>query len=326
MSSRPCLAITRKLPQAVERRAALSYDVRANELDLFLDHAAMIAHAQGADALLACAADRLPAITIEALPDSVRMIATFSVGVDHIDLDAARRRGIVVANTPDVLTEATAEIALLLMVGAARRASEGERVMRAGPGSPEAWSGWAPTQMLGRSLSGKRLAILGMGRIGRAVAQRARAFGMTISYHNRTRLFPPLEQDADWRASAEELLVEADFLSLHCPATPETHHWLDARRIEFLPPAAIVVNTARGVVVDDAALIAALRCGRIAAVGLDVYEGEPRIHPGYRTLNNCFLLPHLGSATIETRNAMGFRALDNLDAFFQGRTPMDRVS
>ena len=291
-----------------------------------LDTAALTARCIGAEALVVCPADPMPAETIAALPDSVRILASFSVGTDHIDLAAARSRGLMVTNTPDVLTDATAEIALLLMLGAARRAVEGERLARAAPGTPEAWSGWTPTQLLGRQLSGKRLAILGMGRIGRAVAERARAFGLRIHYSNRSRLPPELERGAVFHADADEMLRIADVLTLHCPATAETKGWLDGRRIGLMPPGAILVNTARGALVEDCALIAALESGRLFAAGLDVYAGEPDLHPGYRALPNVFLLPHLGSATVETRNAMGWRALDNLDAFFAGREPPDRVA
>lgn len=326
MSDRPVVVVTRRLPAAVEARLEQDYIACLNHDDKPDDAAGLVARArsagdQGADAVLACAADRLPGALIAALPATVRLIATFSVGTDHIDLEAARRRGIVVINTPDVLTDATAEIALLLLLGAARRAGEGERMIRAGT-----WTGWTPTQMLGIQVTGKRLAILGMGRIGQAVAKRARAFDMTIHYANRHRLPPDLEQGAVFHADADTMLAHADFLSLHCPSTPETRGWLNAGRLDRLPSRAVVVNTARGNVVDDAALIAALASGRIAAAGLDVFEGEPNLNPAYRDLPNTFLLPHLGSATVETRDAMGFRAIDNLDAFFAGREPPDRVA
>ena len=325
MQPRYTVALSRRLPAAVEARAARDYALRTNPDDGALDGPALTRHAEGADGLLVCPADRLPAPLIAALPPSVRILATFSVGTDHIDLKAAAARGLVVTNTPDVLTDATAEIAILLMLAAARRAGEGERVARTPPGAPGGWTGWTPTQLLGQQVTGKRLAILGMGRIGQAVAVRARAFGMTIHYSNRRRLPPDQEQGAVFHADPEDLLSHADFLSLHCPATAETRHWLDARRLALLPRNAVVVNTARGAVVDDEALIAALRTGRVFAAGLDVYENEPNLHPGYRTLDNAVLLPHLGSATVETRDAMGFRALDNLDAFFSGREPPDRV-
>ncbi|MEI6559738.1 MAG: D-glycerate dehydrogenase [Rhodospirillaceae bacterium] len=323
--SRQTVVLSRKLPPEVETEAASRYILRSNPDDLPLDGATLAARCAGAAALVVCPADRMTAAVIAALPDSVRLLATYSVGTDHIDLAAARARGLVVVNTPDVVTEATAEIALLLMLGAARRAVEGERLARAARGSTGAWTGWAPTQLLGRQLSGKRLAVLGMGRIGQAVAARARAFGMSIHYSNRRRLPPDLEAGAVYHADAEEMLAVADVLTLHCPATAETRHWLDGRRLGLMPPGAIVINTARGTVVDDSALIAALTSGRLFAAGLDVYEGEPNLDPGYQALPNVFLLPHLGTATRETRNAMGWRALDNLDAAFAGREPPDRV-
>ncbi|KAA1055136.1 2-hydroxyacid dehydrogenase [Azospirillum argentinense] len=321
-ASRPVLLVTRRLPEAVEARAARDFDARLNPQDRALSGAdiAALAAETGAEGILCTAGDRLDATAIAALPEEVRIVATFSVGTDHIDLNAAKARGLIVTNTPDVLTDATADIALLLMLGAARRASEGERMIRAG-----AWSGWTPTQLLGTHLGGKRLGIIGMGRIGQAVAQRARAFGMTIHYSNRRRLPAEQEAGAVYHADPEAMLAVCDVLSLHFPATPETTHWLNAERIERLPLGAIVVNTARGSVVDDEALIAALASGRLAAAGLDVFENEPNLHAGYRGLENAFLLPHLGSATVETRNAMGFRALDNLDAVFAGAAAPDRV-
>lgn len=325
-AARPVVLVSRRLPEAVEARLAAGFEARLNPTDTPIGAAAWPEAAAAADALLVCPADRLDAAVIAALPASVRMVATFSVGFDHIDLAAARQRGLVVTNTPDVVTEATAEITLLLILGAARRAGEGERTMRAAPGSAEAWTGWAPTQLLGLQLTGRRLGILGMGRIGQAVAHRAHAFGLAIHYHNRRRLPAEREGDAVYHAEAEDLLGVADVLSLHCPASPDRLGWLNAERIALLPHPCLVVNTARGSLVDDDALIAALAAGRVSAAGLDVYAGEPSIHPGYRRLPNTFLLPHLGTATLETRTAMGLRALDNLDAFFAGRTPPDRVA
>jgi len=321
MPSRPAVLVTRKLPDAVTKRLLVTYKARTNAEDNLYSAADLLAKAAGADALLPCPTDKLTAEVIDALPDSVRIISTFSVGHEHIDLDRARRRGIVVTNTPDVLTDATADIALLLILGAARRAHEGEAMVR-----QAGWGAWAPTGMLGIHVTGKRLGILGMGRIGQAVAQRARGFNMTIHYSNRRRLPAELEHGANYHASADEMLPNCDFLSINTPATPETYHFLDERRIGLLPDGAVVVNTARGTVVDDAALIAALKSGKLAAAGLDVFEGEPNINPAYRPLTNTFLLPHLGSATHETRNAMGFKCLDNLDAFFAGREPPDRVA
>lgn len=321
MQGKPVILCTRRFPDAVEKRLRRDYAPRLNASDAPLPAAALAAWAEGCDALLVTPTDRIDASVIAALPDSVRAIATFSVGYEHIDVEAAKARGIIVTNTPGVLTEATAEIALLLMLGAARRAPEGERMMRT-----DAWTGWAPTQLLGTQLTGKRLGILGMGRIGQTVAAMARALGMEIHYHNRRPVPAEAAGDAAYHATAEGLLRVAQVLSIHCPATPETRKLIDAERLALLPEGAIVVNTARGAIIDDDALIAALQGGHIAAAGLDVFEGEPAIHPGYRDLPNVFLLPHLGSATVETRNAMGFKALDNLDAIFAGRPPPDSLT
>jgi lactate dehydrogenase-like 2-hydroxyacid dehydrogenase len=311
--------ITRRLPAPVEARASRDYDVRPNADDRPFGPADWSSRAAGADAVLCVASDRVDRAAVESLPASVRAIATFSVGYNHVDLAAAAARGIVVTNTPDVLTEATADVAMLLLLGAARRAGEGEALMRA-----RAWTGWTPTQLLGTHLGGKRLGILGLGRIGGAVARRAVAFGMEVHYlSSREKAVPgvPLVR----HASEDTFWPACQFLSVHVPLAPATRGLLDATRIARLPHGAIVVNTARGEVVDDEALLAALRSGHVAAAGLDVYAGEPDVHPGYAALPNTFLLPHLGSATHETRCAMGFRALDNLDAVFAGREPRDRV-
>lgn len=321
MPTRPVVFVTRRLPDAVTERLQKSYEARLNPEDRILSAAEIVEGSAGADALIVTPADKVTAELIAKLPGSIRAIATFSVGYEHVALDAAKARGMVVTNTPEVLTDATADIALLLMLGAARRAHEGEAIVRDG-----SWKSWATTFMLGTHMTGKRLGILGMGRIGQAVAKRARGFDMTIHYSNRRRLAPELEQGAIFHADPNELLPHSDFLSINCPASPETHHFLNAERIAKLPDGAVVVNTARGAVVDDEALIAALKSGKVAAAGLDVYENEPNLNPGYRPLKNTFLLPHLGSATVETRNAMGFKCLDNLDAFFAGKAPPDRVA
>lgn len=318
---KPRILVTRKLPDAVEARLARDYDATFNPTDSVFDGARLATESAGHDGILVCSTEKLPAAVIEKLPPEVRIVATFSVGHDHIDIAAARARGLAVTNTPDVLTDATADTTLLLLLAAARRAHEGERMVR-----EDRWGRWEPTGMLGVHVTGKRLAILGMGRIGRAVAQRARGFEMEIHYNNRSRLTPELEQGAIFHEDPEELLSVADFLSINCPATKETHHFLNADRIARMPDGAVVVNTARGSIVHDDSLIAALTSGKLAAAGLDVFENEPNIHPGYRDLPNCFLLPHIGSATKETRDAMGFRALDNLDAFFAGKPPRDRIA
>ncbi len=317
---KPNLLVTRLLPEAVMERIAQNYRAENNLEDIALTAGEIIEKSQDKEALLVCPTDKVDANLIKGLPDSIKIIATFSVGHEHIDIKAAKERGIVVSNTPDVLTDCTADIALLLMLGAARRATENNDYLRAG-----AWNGWKPTFMLGTEMTGKRLGIFGMGRIGQAVAKRARAFDMTIHYHNRSRLPADLEQGAIFHDSPEGLLGFSDFLSLHCPATPETIKFLTEARLNMLPDGAVVVNTARGTVVDDDALIAALKSGKVAAAGLDVFDGEPNFNKGYLDLPNAFLLPHIGSATVETRNAMGFRALDNLDAFFAGHPPKDKL-
>ena len=321
MGSKPKVVVTRKLPEAVQARLRRDYDPHFNADDHVYSSDELIALADGADALMPCHSEHLSGAVIARLPDSVKAIANFSVGVDHVDLDAAKSRGIIVTNTPDVLSDATAEIALLLMLGAARRAAEGDRLIRA-----RQWRLWSPAFMVGTQITGKTLGIIGMGRVGQVTARRARGFDMVIHYHNRRRVPAEIEQGAVYHESVESLMGACDVLSLHCPATPETRNLINAERIELLRPGVILVNTARGALIDDQALQAALRSGRVAAAGLDVYNDEPDIHPGYRELDNTFLLPHIGSATRETRDAMGFRALDNLDAIFAGRAPGDRVA
>ncbi len=321
MSGKPTLLVTRKLPEAVIERAARDYEARLNPEDRLYGPDEVVERAQGCDAILCCSSEKFTAELIARLPESVRAVATFSVGTEHIDLEAAKARGLMVSNTPEVLTDSTADITMLVLLGAARHAFEGLRMVHA-----DKWTGWTPTQLLGVHVTGKRLGILGMGRIGRAVARRARGFEMEIHYHNRNRLPAEREAGARYHAEAEAMLGHCDFLSINCPATPETHHFLDARRIALLPDRAVVTNTARGAIVDDEALIAALKSGKLAAAGLDVFEGEPTLHPGYRDLPNVFILPHMGSATRETRDAMGFKCLDNLDALFAGRVPPDRVA
>jgi lactate dehydrogenase-like 2-hydroxyacid dehydrogenase len=320
MASRPVVLVTRKLPQAVEERLRCDYEPRFNAEDRLYSTDELIARAAGAQAILACHTEHLAADVIARLPESVRAIANFSVGVDHVDLAAAKGRGITVTNTPDVLADATAELTILLMLGAARRASEGERLVRAGE-----WKTWSPSFMVGIQVTGKRLGIIGMGRVGQVTAKRARGFDMKIHYYNRKRLAPEHAAGAIYYENVEALLPHCDFLALHCPATPETRGLLNAKRIALLPDGAIVVNAARGSIVDEGALVSALKSGKLAAAGLDVYDNEPNINPEFRALANTFLLPHIGSATRETRDAMGFRALDNLDAIFVGREPRDRV-
>ena len=317
---KPVILVTRKLPEAVEQRLERDYDPRLNPDDRLYNKDKIIELAEGADAILPCHTEHMSADVIGRLPDSIRAIANFSVGFDHVDLEAARTRGIIVTNTPDVLSDATAELTILLMLGAARRASEGERLVRSG-----GWKDWSPSFMVGTQMTGKRLGIIGLGRVGQVTALRARGFGMEIHYHDLGRLPPEAETGAVFHQSVEDLLPQCDFLAIHCVANPETEGLLNAERLALLPGGAIVVNAARGAIVDDDALIEALKSGRLKAAGLDAYNNEPNIHPGYKELTNVFLMPHIGSATAETRDAMGFRALDNLDAIFAGGEPKDRV-
>ena len=319
--AKPVLLVTRRLPPAVEARAGRGYDARLNPEDVPRNGADIVRLAEGAAAILCCPAERLDAAAVTALPNTVRVIATYSVGYDHIAVEAAAARGITVCNTPGVLSVATGETAMLLILAAARRAGEGERLVRSGQ-----WQGWAPTQLIGTQVSGKRLGIFGMGRIGREVARMARAFDMEVHYRDQARLPAELEQGAIFHASDESFLRQCQVLSLNAPGGASTHHWLNAERIALLPQGAVVVNAARGTLVDDAALIAALHGGQVGYAGLDVYDGEPMVNPGYFGLHNVVLLPHLGSATVETRDAMGFLALDGIDAVLAGRTPPNAIS
>lgn len=324
--AKPTVLVTRKLPDSVEARLASLFDARLNPADdpWPRDGGEIVRRAavSGAAGILCAAGDAMNAQTIAALPPSVRIVATFSVGTDHIDLDAARARGLIVTNTPEVLSFATAEVAFTLMLMAARRAGEGERLVRAG-----AWTGWAPTQLMGITLQGKTLGILGFGRIGRELATMARGMGMKIHYRNRSRIAPELEQGAVFHDNDDSFLAAIDVLSMHIPGGEATRKWLNAERIAKLKPGALVVNTGRGTTVDDAALVAALTSGHVRAAGLDVYDDEPAVFPGYLGLENVALLPHLGSATIETRDAMGARCIENLEALLiKGQNPPHRAA
>lgn len=321
MDEKPVVVVGRKLPEAVEARLARDYRPKFNEADQVYTADDLVRLCADAQAIVAAHSEHLTADVIARLPEPFKIIANYSVGVDHVDLKAAKARGIVVTNTPDVLSDATAEIAMLCMLGAARRASEGDRLIRSG-----GWKTWSPAFMVGTQVTGKRFGIIGMGRVGLVAAARARGFDMEIHYYNRRRLEPAQEQGAVYHDSVEDLLPHCDVLSLHCPTTPETTNLMNEERLALLPDGAILVNTARGAVVDEAALMHALRSGKLAAAGLDVFKNEPNIDPAFFEIENTFLLPHIGSATKETRDAMGFRALDNLDAFFTGRAPRDRVA
>lgn len=306
--------VTRRFPDAVEKRLQNDYDLVLNESDSPLSVDDFATQSIGCDAIMASPTENLNAETINNLPDTIKIISTFSVGYDHIDVTAANARGIIVTNTPDVLTDATADIAMLCLLGAARQAQASEKSLRNGD-----WGRWMPRGYLGTHMTGKRLGILGMGRIGEATARRAKGFDMTIHYHNRRPVDSADNLGAIYHDTIESLLKVSDFLSINCPLTPETHHVINKERISLMPDGAIVVNTARGPVIKDEDLISVLKSGKLAAAGLDVFEGEPNINPAYLELENVFLVPHIGSATHETRNAMGFKCLDNLDAYFAGK-------
>lgn len=316
--SKPRLWVTRRLSDATLERAARDYDVVINHDDTPGTAAQIIAASAAFDAILPCHSEHFNAEVVAQLDPRLKIVANHSVGVDHCDLPALRAAGITVTNTPDVLSDATAEIAMLLMLGAARHAVAGDRIVRSG-----AWDSWSPAFMVGKQVTGACLGIIGMGRVGRAFAAKARGFDMDVHYYNRSELSPELAPGATYHATVDSLLGVADFLSLHCPATPETTNLMNAERFALLPQGAVIVNTARGALVDEDALLAALQSGRVAAAGLDCFKVEPGGNPAFAGHENIFMLPHIGSATRQTRDAMGFRALDNLDAFFAGETPRD---
>ncbi len=305
--------ITRRLPEAVEARANTDYEVVQHADDHQMSTDEIVAQAKDVDALLITITDKMREDVIMALPEHIKSISTFSIGFDHIDLEAAKARGIKVGNAPNGVTIATAEIAMLLILGSARRAAEGERMVRT-----DSWPGWAPLQLVGQRLDGKKLGIYGFGRIGQALAQRARGFDMEIHYHDIVRQPEEKEKGAIFHDSLDSLLSVSQFFSINAPSTPETRYFFNEETIAKMPQGAVVVNSARGDLVNDDDLIAALKSGRLSYAGLDVFAGEPNINPAYRDLDNTFLLPHLGSAAIEARNQMGYEALENLDAFFAG--------
>jgi len=318
--TRPKLWITRKLSDATLERAKRDYDTIINLDDGLSTDDEIVAMSAQVDAIIPCHSERFNADIAARLDPRLKIIANHSVGVDHCDLPALKARGIAVTNTPDVLSDATAEIAMLLMLGAARHAVEGDHLVRSGK-----WDFWSPSFMVGKQVTGARLGIVGMGRVGQAFARKARGFDMEIHYYNRTRLPADQEFGATYHNSIDSLLPVSDFLSLHCPATPETTGLMNAERFAQLPEGAVIVNTARGALVDEAALLDALGSGRLAAAGLDCFVTEPGGNPAFAPHRNIFMLPHIGSATVRTRDAMGFRALDNLDAFFNGETPKDKL-
>lgn len=320
--SRPRVTVTRALPQAIEARMSELFDVVLNESDLAMDRAALAAAMADADVFVPTVTDRIDAELIAAAPDRLRLIANYGAGVGHIDLKAARERGVTVTNTPGVLTEDTADMAMALILAAPRRLIEGDKLVRSGE-----WTGWRPTGMRGHRIGGKKLGILGMGRIGQAVAQRARAFGLQIHYHNRHRIPEVAEAQlgATFHADLDSMLEAVDILTIHTPHTQTTDGLIDARRLDLLGPQGWLINTARGEIVDPEALVAALEAGRIAGAGLDVYVDEPAVDPRLIALDNVVLLPHLGSATFEGREAMGVKVVANIRSWVDGHRPPDQV-
>jgi lactate dehydrogenase-like 2-hydroxyacid dehydrogenase len=320
----PKILLTRRWPSEVEHYLSQRYDVTVNEKDVPLNAAALLAAVSSYDAICPTVTDKMSAEIISGANVRVKILGNYGVGVSHIDLQAARSAGVVVTNTPNVLTEATAEIALLLMLMIARRGGEGERQVRDGK-----WDGWAPTRMIGADVTGKTLGLVGFGRIGQATAQKAHhGFGMKILYSARKPASAEVEAQTggEYCASLDEMLEKSDFVSLHCPGGAENRHLIDAARLDRMKRTAFLINTARGEVVDEEALANALRNRVIAGAGLDVYEHEPRVPEAFLGLDNVVLLPHLGSATLETRVAMGMRVAENLERFFAGLEPNDRVA
>jgi len=314
------ILITRRLLRACEEKASKIFDAKLNGNDELYSQSKLIELSQGCDAILTSLTDKMDKDTINKLPESIKVISNFAVGFGNIDLKAAKDRDIIITNTPDVLTDATAEIAILLILGAARRASEGIEYAK-----NSNWK-WSADFLIGKQLTGARLGVLGMGRIGRAVAKLAKAFGMIIHYHNRSKLSPELEDGAIYHNSIKSLFSVSDFLSINCPATKETVNIINKETLEYFPTGAIITNSARGDMIDDDAMIDALTRRKIYAIGLDVYKNEPNLNPGYLKIKDAFILPHLGSATKETRTAMANLAIDNLEEFFQTGKCINRVN
>jgi lactate dehydrogenase-like 2-hydroxyacid dehydrogenase len=312
--------VTRRLLIENEEKLKDLFDVNLNKDDKIYSPQEIIDGSKNYDGILSSVSDPINAETISKLSSSIKIIANGAVGFGNIDFKAARQRGIAVTNTPDVLTDATADIQILLLLGASRKAYEGRLAAET-----QNWK-WSWDFLLGKQMSNKRLGIIGMGRIGRAVAKRAKAFNMEIHYHNRSKLKPELENGAIFHKELRSLLEKSDFLSINCPATPETKKLINKETLKYLKENTVVGNAARGDIVDDDAMIEALKSGKVFAYGLDVYNGEPKIHPEYLKLKNIFLLPHLGSATKRTRWDMAFRATKNLEMFFKGEKPQDLVN
>ena len=321
-SKRPFVIVTRKLPDPIETRMMELFACRLNLDDTPLSKPELIAAVERADVLVPTVTDRIDAEVLAAAGPALKLIASFGTGVDHVDLAAAQRRGIIVTNTPGVLTEDTADMTMALILAVSRRLAEGERLIRSG-----GWTGWGPTSMLGHRIWGKRLGIVGMGRIGMALARRAKGFGLSVHYHNRRPVPEEVENalEATYWESLDQMLAHMDIVSVNCPHTPATYHLLSARRLRLLQPQAILVNTARGEIVDEEELLRLLEIRAIAGAGLDVFEHEPAIDPRLRALDNVVLLPHMGSATIEGRLAMGEKVIINIKTFADGHRPPDRV-
>ncbi|MDY0881825.1 2-hydroxyacid dehydrogenase [Dongia soli] len=322
MPFKPLVVVTRKLPDVIETRMMELFDVKLNLDDHPLSPTELIEAVKSADVLVPTVTDRIDSSILSQAGDKLRLIASFGTGVDHIDLASARQRGITVTNTPGVLTEDTADMTMALILAVARRVSEGERLIRSNK-----WSGWGPMSMLGHRINGKRIGIIGMGRIGTAVARRARGFGLSVHYHNRRRVHPTTEKEleATYWESLDQMLARMDIISVNCPHTPATYHLLSARRLKLLQKHAYVVNTSRGEVVDENALTRMLEKHEIAGAGLDVFEHEPAVNPKLLRLDNVVLLPHMGSATIEGRVDMGEKVIINIKTFADGHKPPDRV-
>ncbi len=319
---KPLVIVTRKLPDAIETRMMELFDTRLNDADQPMSRVELAEAVRLADVLVPTVTDRIDATLLSQAGPNLRLIANFGTGIDHIDLATCRARGITVTNTPDVLTEDTADMTMAMIIALSRRLAEGERLVRSGK-----WAGWGPTFMLGHRIWGKRLGIIGMGRIGQAVARRARGFGLSIHYHNRKRVHPDIETEleATYWESLDQMMARMDVVSVHCPHTPATYHLLSARRLKLLQPHAYLVNTARGEVVDENALTRMLTRNELAGAALDVFEHEPAINPKLLQLDNVLLLPHLGSATLEGRIDMGEKVIINIKTFVDGHAPPDRV-
>ncbi|MEO1693996.1 MAG: D-glycerate dehydrogenase [Pseudomonadota bacterium] len=324
VAKKPVVIVTRRLPDTIETRMRELFDARLNADDMPMSQADLIAAVREADILVPTVTDRIDRAVLSQAGERLKLIANFGTGVDNIDIETARTRGILVTNTPGVLTEDTADMTMALILAVPRRLIEGAQYLR----SPDkAWNGWSPTWMLGNRLTGKRLGIIGMGRIGTAVARRARGFGLQVHYHNRTRVADEIEQEleATYWDSLDQMLNRMDIISVNCPHTPGTYHLLSARRLRLIKPHAFIVNTARGEVIDENELARLIETGAIAGAGLDVFEHEPAINPKLLNSNRVVALPHMGSATVEGRIDMGEKVIINIKTYLDGHTPPDRV-